>query len=461
MASSWGGYIFVNNLIGLHAIILVLLGRFSSKIYYAYTLFYIIGTILAMQIPIIGTAPLKSLEQLGPLVIFIVYQIIQYGEGVVRKQKMEKMNAWEYRIKMYTMVLLFTTVMMAFFIPDGYFGPISIRIRGLFVEHSKTGNPLVDSVAEHQPAGSSSYFRYLQHLCIFAPIGLLFSLVKFGDASSFAITFAVVAYYFSLKMVRLILLMGPAASILAGIAIGRITTWSLLQLWIYDEEESNESSESESSISKETKKKKKFGKKNISKKGRASIDSSEVKEDSKHGNIWTRILAAILILLLSIFAASFQSYSLKMARVLSNPSIITFGQKSDGSVVKVDDYREAYWWLRDNTPDDARILAWWDYGYQISALANRTTLADGNTWNHEHVALIGKILTTDADEGYNIARHLADYILIWAGGGGDDLAKSPHLAKIANSVYHGHCKEDSSCSNFGYIVSSFIESVQM
>jgi hypothetical protein len=39
------------------------------------------------------------------------------------------------------------------------------------------------------------------------------------------------------------------------------------------------------------------------------------------------------------------------------------------------------------------------------------------------------------DEGYEIARHLADYVLVWAGGGGDDLAKSPHLARIANSVY--------------------------
>ena len=45
----------------------------------------------------------------------------------------------------------------------------------------------------------------------------------------------------------------------------------------------------------------------------------------------------------------------------------------------VDDYREAYWWLRDNTPQDARVMAWWDYGYQIAGIANRTTIADGNT----------------------------------------------------------------------------------
>ena len=90
-------------------------------------------------------------------------------------------------------------------------------------------------------------------------------------------------------------------------------------------------------------------------------------------------------------------------------------------------------------------------GYQISAIANRTTIADGNTWNHEHIALLGKALTTDLDVGWEISRHLADYVLIWGGGGGDDLAKSPHLARIANSVYRDHCPNDPTCRAFGVI----------
>jgi len=86
-----------------------------------------------------------------------------------------------------------------------------------------------------------------------------------------------------------------------------------------------------------------------------------------------------------------------------------------------------------------------------AAIANRTTIADGNTWNHEHIALLGKTLTTNLDEGWEIARHLADYVLIWGGGGGDDLAKSPHLARIANSVYRDHCPDDPTCRAFGFL----------
>lgn len=32
----------------------------------------------------------------------------------------------------------------------------------------------------------------------------------------------------------------------------------------------------------------------------------------------------------------------------------------DGTLI--DDYRQAYGWLRQNTASDARIMAWWDYG---------------------------------------------------------------------------------------------------
>jgi len=116
----------------------------------------------------------------------------------------------------------------------------------------------------------------------------------------------------------------------------------------------------------------------------------------------------------------------------------------------VDDYREAYYWLRSKTPDDARVMAWWDYGYQITGIANRTSIADGNTWNHEHIATLGKALTSPIKDAHRIIRHLADYVLVWAGGGGDDLAKSPHLARIANSVFEGHCPGDPTCQLFGF-----------
>ena len=37
----------------------------------------------------------------------------------------------------------------------------------------------------------------------------------------------------------------------------------------------------------------------------------------------------------------------------------------------LDDFREAYFWLNQNTHDLSRVMSWWDYGYQIAGMANR------------------------------------------------------------------------------------------
>ena len=54
----------------------------------------------------------------------------------------------------------------------------------------------------------------------------------------------------------------------------------------------------------------------------------------------------------------------------------------------LDDFREAYRWLSQNTAYNATVMSWWDYGYQIAGMANRTTLVDNNTWNNSHIALV-------------------------------------------------------------------------
>ena len=72
----------------------------------------------------------------------------------------------------------------------------------------------------------------------------------------------------------------------------------------------------------------------------------------------------------------------------SGPSIMLTGRNRDGSPKLIDDWREAYYWLRQNTKEDDQILSWWDYGYQIAGMANRTTVVDNNTWNNTHIARV-------------------------------------------------------------------------
>mmetsp|Transcript_42044 Transcript_42044/g.101076 ORF Transcript_42044/g.101076 Transcript_42044/m.101076 type:complete len:877 (-) Transcript_42044:151-2781(-) len=460
MVAAWGGYIFVLNLVGLHAAVLVAMGRYSPKVYTSYTLFYVIGTTLAVQVPVVGWAPLKSLEQLGPGAVFLGYQLFRLCDYLKGNKQLTRFQVLQLRMKVFGIVAVVGILLVMAVAPSGYFGPLSSRVRGLFVKHTKTGNPLVDSVAEHQAASSRAYFQYLNHVCSVAPLGFLIVLFYLSDSSSFLLVWGLTSYFFSHKMVRLILLTGPIGSSLGGIAAGRLFVWSVRQWW--DGNGNAQTTQSTPIGGGRGQKPQKIPKTKRTPRKQKRLDDVDSLDSlinafdgalsTSEGILVKKILSIIVLGVGYILGIQFARYSWRLSYDLSNPSIIAKARLRDGTVIKVDDYREAYWWLRDNTPEDSRILAWWDYGYQITAIANRTTIADGNTWNHEHIALLGKALTASEEEGYEIARQLADYVLIWGGGGGDDLAKSPHLARIANSVYRDHCVAgDPTCRSFGFI----------
>ena len=401
MVATWGGYIFVLNMIAIHTLLLVFMGRCSPKLHKAYTLFYTLGTFAATRVPIVGMAPLKSLEQIGALAVFGILQL-WWLEKKIRAHKDPK-DLWspkrirQLHVNMGTAVVLATSVVFGMLHNAGFFGPISSRVRGLFVKHTRTGNPLVDSVAEHQPATTDAYFRFLHHMFYWYPIGIIVLCFNRTDSKLFPVIYGCIAYYFSSKMSRLVLLMGPVTSVLAATAIAKTGHWC-------------------------------------------------------YTNCTTRLKKATVVMILTISIVSgfqFIRYSFEIAPRLSNPSIMFQSRLTNGQTVIIDDYREAYTWLRDNTPEDARVMAWWDYGYQINGIAERTTIADGNTWNHEHIATLGRCLVSPEHRAHAMAQHLADYVLIWSGGGGD-LAKSPHMARIGNSVYKDICPGDISCSAFGF-----------
>ena len=470
MVAAWGGYTFVLNMVGLHAATLVLVGQYSPSLHRAYSLFWIIGTLGAIQFPVVGLAPVKSLEQLGPAFVFLGMQVLAGAERLVKSAGATGAEAWRIRINVYAGAAAAACLAIAALAPTGHFGPLSVRVKGLFKMHTRTGNPLVDSVAEHQPGTPDAYWRYLHYSYHVAPLGFVVSAAHYAktrDASAlFLPLYALTAYYFANRMVRLIIFLGPIASSLTGVGAGYLlddlidnARWARRYL-LRDGAEGSDDSEDDSNDDKATttngKEKaapfspnvaKKAGKKAAKSKGgsRGSVaDDFKAKMieplvktyNSKSGRA-TRSFACVVLLLWGCsHARPFWDYSHMMARGMSQPSVMFKGTLQDGRTVMVKDYVEAYHWLRDNTPEDSRVMAWWDYGYQIAGMANRTSIADGNTWNHEHIANLARALTAPEEKAHRVIRHLADYVLVWSGGGADDLAKSPHLFRIGKSIGH-------------------------
>jgi|TARA_B110000240_G_scaffold1087_1_gene1206 hypothetical protein len=488
-----------------------------------------VGTLGAVQFPVVGLAPIKSMEQLGPAFVFVGYQVLAVTELLVAKRNATGHQKWRLRLRCYAVAGVCLLSVIAVLAPTGWFGPLSVRVRGLFIKHTKTGNPLVDSVAEHQPGTPDAYqvqprgfpksrhlrlpplFEcttavtvastgncYIQHKCTVlpklvtvcpyiaiysrysrlktdpfrlqkqrylnlpyyvAPVGFVISCGHFLKTKSAAALFlplyGVVAYYFANRMVRLIIFLGPIASSLSGVAVGFLSEQIFGNLvWFANgggalDDDANEKSDDADSKKPFTKKNGKVRKSGTGKSAgdgdtaallasiRASVAVPLSKfYDSKQTRVSRVLLAAFLLITGLQRVPSFVEYSHEIAKGMSQPSVMFKGQLNDGRTIIVKDYVEAYHWLRDNTPEDARVMAWWDYGYQIAGIANRTSIADGNTWNHEHIANLARTMTATEEKAHRVIRHLADYVLVWSGGGADDMAKSPHLFRIGKSIGH-------------------------
>ena len=149
--------------------------------------------------------------------------------------------------------------------------------------------------------------------------------------------------------------------------------------------------------------------------------------------------AAAALLALTLTAFLFHSVYVA-AEMYSAPSIVMQSRGADGSVHVFDDFREAYAWLRHNTAPDAKVASWWDYGYQTTAMANRTVIVDNNTWNNTHIATVGRAMALPEKKAWSVFRSLdVDYVFVVFGGyigyPSDDINKFLWMVRIGGGLF--------------------------
>ncbi|XP_011177440.1 dolichyl-diphosphooligosaccharide--protein glycosyltransferase subunit STT3A [Zeugodacus cucurbitae] len=415
MVSSWGGYVFLINLIPLHVLALMITGRFSHRIYVAYSTLYCIGTILSMQISFVGFQPIQSSEHMLALGTFGLCQIhafVDYLRAHLSKENFEILfKALVSGIL--TAVLVIGTVLTI----TGKVSPWTGRFYSLLdPSYAKNHIPIIASVSEHQPTSWSSFYFDLQILVFLFPAGLYFCFAKLTDSNIFIILYGVTSIYFAGVMVRLMLVLAPVMCVLSGIA-----TSHLLSKYIKCVD---------AGPAKPAESKRQFKK--------LEQQSSGVKSEVAIGFV------GIITFMLIVYTFHCTWVT---SEAYSSPSIVLSARSHDGGRIIFDDFREAYYWLQMNTPEDARIMSWWDYGYQITAMANRTILVDNNTWNNTHISRVGQAMASSEEKAYEIMRELdVDYVLVIFGGltgySSDDINKFLWMVRIGGSTDRGaHIKE--------------------
>jgi dolichyl-diphosphooligosaccharide--protein glycosyltransferase len=66
------------------------------------------------------------------------------------------------------------------------------------------------------------------------------------------------------------------------------------------------------------------------------------------------------------------------------------------------DWLDATAWLKENTPDDSVVFSWWDYGYWITTLSDRTTLVDNATFGTAQIQKVAKTFLSPVNDAWVI-----------------------------------------------------------
>jgi len=137
MVAAWGGYVFVLNMIGVHAAVLIGLGRFSERLWRAYSIWFVVGTCGAVFGParyLVGWQPFQSLEQLGPTAVFGGIQLWYLSEVLAKQRGLSTVDAFVLKAKIFGAAALVAAVLVMFVLPDGFIGPLSARVVGVLLE---------------------------------------------------------------------------------------------------------------------------------------------------------------------------------------------------------------------------------------------------------------------------------------------------------------------------------------
>ncbi|XP_024990333.1 dolichyl-diphosphooligosaccharide--protein glycosyltransferase subunit STT3B [Cynara cardunculus var. scolymus] len=419
MVSAWGGYVFIINLLPLYVLVLLITGRYSMRLYVAYNCMYIVGMLLAMQIRFVGFQHVQSGEHMAAMGVFFLIQVFYFLDWVKHMLNDSKLFQAFLRIGV-TCALGVGVVALGVGTASGYISPWTGRFYSLLdPTYAKDHIPIIASVSEHQPTAWSSFMFDFHILLFLFPAGLYFCFQQLSDATIFIVMYGLTSMYFAGVMVRLILVATPAVCLISAIAVSA-TLKNLTQLVRVESKPAHtvlaKGMNSTKSLSKQ----------------QASLDESA--SFLKKGAMVLLLGAYYLLSRYAIHCTWVTS------EAYSSPSIVLAARGAHGQRVIFDDYREAYFWLQQNTPSDAKVMSWWDYGYQITAMGNRTVIVDNNTWNNTHIATVGRAMSSYEDEAYEIMRSLdVDYVLVVFGGvtgySSDDINKFLWMVRIGGGVF--------------------------
>src|SRR5918992_231144 len=290
-------------------------------------------------------------------------------------------------------LIAFVAIGIAFIAAGPYVSP-SFRYLNAINPFIGSVDPLVESVAEHFTPTVADYFIDFSVLLMFAGLGGWLAFRRRNDTAIFALLLGITGVYVSATFARLLVFASIGIIVLAGFGLYEVTR----SIMAYRETAPTPATSPRlTAATREERRKMEFA-------SRAHSTSGQVVKISY-------VIVMIMMLSIPLFYPSNSNW-VSSADI---PTAIANG--GTGYRLQTEDWTEAMEWLSQNTEPDAVIASWWDYGYWITTLGNRPSLADNATLNHTRIQSIARMFVSDEESAMKIVQDLkADYLLVYVVG---------------------------------------------
>jgi dolichyl-diphosphooligosaccharide--protein glycosyltransferase len=378
--TAWGGAEYFTAAFGLFFIILPFLDLDLSKL--AITgLFFTAGDIFGSAIfPRPGVGVVTSAEGLAIIggTLFII--VANWLKTWVRPDDFKKTL-----LKVMFGAGLAGLALISF----GSVSTLSARYLSVIFPWVRSGNPLVESVAEQALPTGSDYFSSYLLLLLLGIFGAIVAFRRRNPATIFALVIGITMIYASAAFSRLLVYSSIAFVLLAGIGFAELA-FSLMK---------------------------------------PNVSSLVKRKQSYASGSEMRAVYSIAFIALLAFPASIfwipNPVPCATSSLVCDQSPADYGTSiANGGTIfahsELTDWTQALKWISSNTPQNAVIIAWWDYGYWINVMGNRTSVADNATLNDTRIAEIGQMFMSNITEAATLAKDMADgrpvYVLSFVTG---------------------------------------------
>ena len=369
--SAWGGNQFFIIPIGIFFITLPFLRTDHKFIMWAIPLYTITTVLISLGFERVSSNFIFGLGGISLIVpsLFLISCILIQNKSSKNKTR----NGL-----LFLMALVIIAPSFMIINSDSQFLPLpSHRYLNALNPFLTTTDVLVDSVSEHATTTISQSFLFHSVLMIFSGIGIWLiikniqnknsSFIK-NDMLSFSLILGIIGVYVSSTFVRLEVFASISVIILASLGLTALT--------------------------------KEFFKNNTENK----LPIGKL--------IKLSYVSGIIILLMVplIFPVGGNLFVLSKAP----PTILNGGSTF---ITSTSDWLDSMEWIKNNTPKDTVFAAWWDYGYWISTMGERATLADNSTISTRVIENIAKMLLNNPNDAWNSLNEMqADYVLVFVVG---------------------------------------------